>query len=85
MQVLFLLPTADLGCTSRGGAGTYKGIQNSGNAFDLVAGEEITIEITGTSWTQISGYDTRVGVWMDVSLNNSFEKDECVINPQLHQ
>ena len=68
-----------LGCNN---ATSYRGIQNSGNAFDLVAGDEVTIEITGTSWTTIAGYDTRVGVWMDVSLNNSFERDECVINPQ---
>ena len=70
-----------LGCNARNAAGTYRGVQNAGNPFDLVAGEEITIEITGTSWTQIAGYDTRVGVWMDVSLNNSMERDECVINP----
>lgn len=70
-----------LGCTINTAAGTYRGIQNTGNAFDLTAGEEITIEITGTSWTTIAGYDTRVGVWLDVSQNLSFERDECVINP----
>ncbi len=60
------------------GAGTYKGILNSGAPIDLTAGEVVTIEVTGTSW---SGYNTRVGIWMDVSLNYQYEKEECVVNP----
>jgi len=59
-------------------ATTYRGILNQGTPFDLTAGEEITIEITGTEW---SGYYTRPGVWMDVDLDMSYQKDECVVNP----
>jgi hypothetical protein len=59
-------------------ATTYRGILNQGTPFDLTAGEEITIEITGTEW---SGYYTRPGVWLDVDLDMSYQKDECVVNP----
>jgi hypothetical protein len=69
---------SSLGCSATNAAGTYRGVLNAGAPIDLTAGEEITIEITGTSWI---GYNTRVGVWMDVSLNYSFEREECVVNP----
>jgi len=59
-------------------ATTYRGILNQGSAFDLTAGEEIEVTITGTSW---NGYATRVGLWMDVDLNKQYSKEECLINP----
>ncbi len=61
---------------------TYLGILNQGAAFDLTAGEEIVIELTGTEW---AGYYTRPGVWMDTDLNKSFSAAEVVIDPQSYQ
>ncbi len=66
-----------LGC-SGGNNQTNRGVLNGGSPIDLTAGEEITVEVTGTSWI---GYNTRVGIWMDVSLNYQYERDECVVNP----
>ena len=63
-------------------ANTYLGILNQGAAFDLTAGEEIVIELTGTEW---AGYYTRPGVWMDTDLNKSFSAAEVVIDPQSYQ
>jgi hypothetical protein len=51
---------------------------NQGSSIDLTAGEEVTIELTGTEW---NGYYTRPGVWMDVSLDNQFQAAECVVDP----
>ena len=63
------------------GTNTYVGVLNQGAPIDLTAGEEITIEITGTEW---SGYYTRPGVWMDASLNSQFEAAECVVDPSMY-
>ncbi len=63
-------------------ASNYLGILNQGAAFDLTAGEEIVIELTGTEW---AGYYTRPGVWMDTDLNKSFSAAEVVIDPQSYQ
>ena len=57
---------------------SYRGVMNQGSSIDLTAGEEVTIELTGTEW---NGYYTRPGVWMDVSLDNQFQAAECVIDP----
>ncbi len=59
-----------LGC-SGGNNQTNRGVLNGGSPIDLTAGEEITVEVTGTSWI---GYNTRVGIWMDVSLNYQYER-----------
>jgi hypothetical protein len=39
-----------LGCTSSASASSYKGILNSGKAFDLTASEVITVTVNGGTW-----------------------------------
>ena len=66
-----------LTCTG-GGGNTFQGVLNAGSPFDLTAGEEITIELTGTAW---AGYVTKPGVWIDANRDNSLSGAECLIDP----
>ena len=48
---------------------SHLGVVNAGSPIDLTAGQTITVDITGTSW---SGYTTSPGVWIDANIDNSF-------------
>ncbi len=59
---------------------SHLGVVNAGSPIDLTAGQTITVDITGTSW---SGYTTSPGVWIDANIDNSFSASECIIDPAL--
>jgi hypothetical protein len=59
---------------------SHLGVVNAGSPIDLTAGQTITVDITGTSW---SGYTTSPGVWIDADRDNSFAASECIIDPAL--
>jgi len=50
---------------------------NSGKPIDLIAGQQITIEVasSGGSW------NTGVGIWLDQNYDGSFSTSECILNP----
>ncbi|MEY3593930.1 MAG: hypothetical protein RL041_902, partial [Bacteroidota bacterium] len=69
-----------LGCTSNAAASSYKGILNSGKAFDLTASEVITVTVNGGTWAT-QGWGSRVGIWIDANRDGSFSSTECLVDP----
>ncbi|MBL7811722.1 MAG: hypothetical protein JNL57_05820, partial [Bacteroidetes bacterium] len=64
-----------LGCT---GTANNK-LVNAGSPIDITAGESITFELTGTSWTSgTTVWNTGVGVWVDANRDNSLSAAECI-------
>jgi PKD repeat protein len=50
---------------------------NTGKPIDLVAGQQITIEVanSGGNWS------TGVGIWLDQNFDGSFSTSECILSP----
>lgn len=55
---------------------------NTGNAFDITAGEQLKITVQGTTDAYGYSWNTNVGVWVDADRDGSFSGAECVIDPQ---
>ncbi len=62
-------------------AATNNVLVNSGNPIDITAGQDLTLEITGSVDAYGWGYLTRVGIWLDYDRNNSFSAAECIASP----
>lgn len=69
-----------LACST--GAAINNVLLNSGNPITITAGENITFDIAGSVDAYGWGYQTRVGIWLDIDRNNSFAASECIANPQ---
>ncbi|MBM3399026.1 MAG: DUF5011 domain-containing protein [Bacteroidetes bacterium] len=54
---------------------------NASSPIDITAGQNLTLEITGSVDAYGWGYRTRVGIWLDYDRNNSFSAAECIANP----
>ncbi len=52
---------------------------NSGSAIDLVAGQQITIELNTEC---CHNWSTGVGIWLDQDRNGDFTTSECILDPQ---
>lgn len=55
---------------------------NAGSPINITAGESITFDIAGSVDAYGWGYQTRVGIWLDINRDNSFSATECIANPQ---
>lgn len=64
------------------GNNTSVSVLNTGNAFDITAGEEISITVQGTTDAYGYSWSTNVGVWIDVDYDGNFSSTECVVDPQ---
>lgn len=65
------------------GNNTTPTLLNAGNAFDITAGEELTITLEGNSDQYSYGWNTHVGIWIDADLDGKFDGiTECVADPQ---
>ena len=69
-----------LGCTSYTASNTYKGVLNQGKAFDVTAGETISVTVDGGTWATYS-WGTRVGIWIDANRDGQFGQTECLVDP----
>ncbi|MBS3916045.1 MAG: DUF5011 domain-containing protein [Bacteroidetes bacterium] len=58
----------------------YAGVINSGKPLILHSGEAIHIEVTGSD--SFVGWFTRLGIWLDLNRNDSFESTETISNPE---
>ncbi|MDA1112299.1 MAG: DUF5011 domain-containing protein [Bacteroidetes bacterium] len=79
-KVLYSASGIGPGATCASASAAYQGILNASSAFDVTAGEELTLEIAGGSWAT-GGWTTRVGVWIDANKDNSFASGENIIDP----
>lgn len=64
------------------GNNTSPALLNAGNAFDIIAGEELTITLEGISDQYSYGWSTHVGIWIDADRDGKFSAAECVADPQ---
>lgn len=53
---------------------------NTGAPISVTAGERLTIELSAE--TNLYGWGTYAGVWINADYNNTFSTAECVANPQ---
>ena len=57
-------------------------IANAGNAFDVTAGEKLTVNVKGTTDNNGWGWGSDVGVWLDNNRDGSFATNENLADPQ---
>jgi len=62
-------------------AATSNVLVNPSTPIDITAGQDLTLEITGSVDAYGWGYLTRVGIWLDYDRNNSFTAAECIASP----
>ncbi|MCC7297038.1 MAG: DUF5011 domain-containing protein [Bacteroidia bacterium] len=64
------------------GNNTSVQVLNSGSPFDITAGEQLTVTVTGTTDAYGYSWSTNVGVWVDADQDKTFSGAECVVDPQ---